>query len=41
MISFVFGDKAVASIERSDLPRTLIEEVKKAKKWGKSWQIIP
>ncbi len=34
MISFVFGDKAVAAIERSDLPRALIEEVRSAKKYA-------
>ena len=31
--AFVFGDKAVRAIERSDLPTTLIEEVKNARKY--------
>ena len=34
MISFVFGDKAVAAIEESDLPQALIEEVRSAKKYA-------
>jgi hypothetical protein len=33
-ISFVFGDRAVAMIEKSGLPETLIEEVKNAKKYA-------
>jgi len=33
-ISFVFGDKAVAAIEKSDLPAAMIEEIKKAKKYA-------
>ena len=33
-ISFVFGDKAVAAIEKSDLPAAMIEEIRKAKKYA-------
>jgi hypothetical protein len=33
-ISFVFGDRAVAMIEKSGLPETLIEEVRSAKKYA-------
>jgi len=32
-ISFVFGDKAVAAIKQSGLPKKLIDEVKNAKKY--------
>lgn len=32
-ISFVFGDKAVAEIEKSDLPTKMIDELKSAKKY--------
>jgi hypothetical protein len=32
-IAFVFGDKAVAVIEKSDLPRSIIEEIKNARKY--------
>lgn len=32
-ISFVFGDKAVAAVEKSDLPKEIIEELKNAKKY--------
>jgi hypothetical protein len=33
-IAFVFGDKAVAVIEKSDLPAAMIEELRKAKKYA-------
>jgi len=33
-ISFIFGDKAVAAIEKSDLPAAMIEEIKKAQKYA-------
>jgi len=33
-IAFVFGDRAVAAIEKSDLPAAIIEEIKKAKKYA-------
>jgi hypothetical protein len=33
-IAFVFGDKAVAMVEQSDLPKALIEEVRNAKKYA-------
>ena len=32
-VAFVFGDKAVQAIEKSDLPAALIEEVKNAKRY--------
>jgi hypothetical protein len=32
-IGFTFGDKAVSAIEKSDLPKSLIEELKNAKKY--------
>lgn len=32
-IAFVFGDKAVAVVEKSDLPRTIIDEIKNARKY--------
>ncbi len=32
-LSFVFGDKAVAEIEKSDLPKTLINELVNAKRY--------
>ena len=33
-ISFVFGDKAVAAVEKSDLPEKLITELKNARKYA-------
>ena len=33
-ISFVFGDKAVAAVEKSDLPQELITELKNARKYA-------
>lgn len=33
-ISFVFGDKAVAAVEKSDLPKELITELKNARKYA-------
>ena len=33
-IAFVFGDKAVAAIEKSDLPAAMIEEIRAAKKYA-------
>ena len=33
-ISFVFGEKAVAAVEKSDLPQELIMELKKARKYA-------
>ncbi len=33
-IGFVFGDKAVSAVEKSDLPKQLIEELKSAKKYA-------
>lgn len=33
-ISFVFGDKAVAAVEKSDLPKKLITELKNARKYA-------
>jgi hypothetical protein len=41
-IAFVFGDKAVAVIEQSDLPRTIIDEIKNARKYveGRGLRII-
>jgi hypothetical protein len=32
-LAFVFGDKAVAAIEKSDLPKTLIKELVNAKRY--------
>jgi hypothetical protein len=32
--SFVFGDKAVAAVEKSDLPKELITELKNARKYA-------
>jgi hypothetical protein len=34
LIAFVFGDKAVSEIEKSDLPADLIKELKNAKKYA-------
>jgi hypothetical protein len=34
VIAFVFGDKAVAEVEKSDLPKELIDELVKAKKYA-------
>ena len=33
-VSFVFGDKAVAAVEKSDLPKELITELKDARKYA-------
>jgi hypothetical protein len=33
-VSFVFGDKAVAAVEKSDLPQELITELKNARKYA-------
>ncbi len=33
-VAFVFGDKAVSAIERSDLPKDVIGEVRNAKKYA-------
>jgi hypothetical protein len=33
-VAFVFGDKAVAAIEKSDLPKPLLETLKNAKKYA-------
>ena len=33
-IAFVFGNKAVAAIEKSDLPAAMIEEINKAKRYA-------
>jgi len=33
-IAFVFGDKAVAAIEKSDLPAAIIEEIRTARKYA-------
>jgi len=33
IIVFVFGDKAVLEIEKSDLPKKIIDEVANAKKY--------
>ena len=33
-ISFVFGEKAVAAVEKSDLPQELITELKNARKYA-------
>ena len=32
-IAFIFGDKAVSVVEKTDLPKELIEELKNAKKY--------
>ena len=32
-VAFVFGDKAVAAIEKSDLPKDIIDEIRNAKKY--------
>jgi hypothetical protein len=42
IIAFVFGDKAVAAIEKSDLPKDMIEELVNAKKYieGRGLRII-
>lgn len=32
-MGFTFGDKAVSAIEKSDLPKSIIEELKNAKKY--------
>jgi hypothetical protein len=32
-VAFVFGDKAVAAIEKSDLPKEVIDEIRNAKKY--------
>lgn len=32
-ITFIFGDKAVAKIEKSDLPSSIIKEIRTAKKY--------
>ena len=34
LIAFVFGDKAVAEVEKSDLPASLVDELQKAKKYA-------
>ena len=34
IIGFVFGDKAVSIIEKSDLPKNMIDELKNAKKYA-------
>ena len=34
MGAFVFGDKAVSIIEKSDLPKNIIEEIKNARKYA-------
>ena len=33
-VSFIFGDKAVAAVEKSDLPKKLITELKDARKYA-------
>ena len=33
-VSFVFGDKAVAAVEKSDLPQEIITELKNARKYA-------
>lgn len=33
-IAFVFGDKAVAIIKKSDLPKNIIDEIKNARKYA-------
>lgn len=33
-VSFVFGDKAVAAVEKSGLPKGLITELKNARKYA-------
>ena len=33
-VSFIFGDKAVAAVEKSDLPKGLITELKSARKYA-------
>ena len=33
-IAFIFGDKAVSVIEKSDLPKNIIEEIKYARKYA-------
>jgi len=33
-VSFVFGDKAVAAVEQSGLPRSLVAELKNARKYA-------
>jgi hypothetical protein len=33
-IAFVFGDKSVAIIEKSDLPENIIDEIKNARKYA-------
>jgi hypothetical protein len=33
-MTFVFGDKAVAAIEESDVPREIIEELRQARKYA-------
>ncbi len=40
-VSFVFGDKAVAAVEQSDLPKDLIKTLKNARKYaeGRGLQI--
>lgn len=32
-IAFMFGDKAIAAIEASDLPKALVESVRSARKY--------
>ncbi|HEC02228.1 MAG TPA: DUF3788 family protein, partial [Phycisphaerales bacterium] len=40
-VSFVFGDRAVAAAEKSDLPKDLIETLKNARKYveGRGFKI--
>jgi len=33
-VSFVFGDKAVAAVQKSDLPKKLVTELKNARKYA-------
>jgi hypothetical protein len=41
-IAFIFGDKAVTVIEQSDIPPTIIDEIKNARKYveGRGLRII-
>ena len=39
-IAFVFGDKVVAEVEKSDLPNEMIDELKNARKYTEARGIM-
>ena len=41
-ISFVFGDRAVAAIEKSDLPENIIDEIRNARRYveGRGFRVV-